>query len=55
MEAFVASFRDWANLDSLSIEVRTDIEASVRKRASAYRSGNVLVIPNPAILLSGVK
>jgi SAM-dependent methyltransferase len=55
LDAYVASLRDWANLDAFSKKVRDGIEASVRKNASAYQSGNVLVMPNPAILLSGVK
>lgn len=52
---YLAAFRDWANLDAFSKEVRDGIETSVRKRAESYRSGNAFVMPNPAILVSGVK
>ena len=55
IEPFVASFRDWANLGELPKKVCDGIEAAVRERAKSYRSGHVFVIPNPAILISGVK
>ena len=55
IDAYLAAFRDWANLDAFPNEVRDGIEASVRERASVYRSGNVFVMPNPAILAAGAK
>jgi SAM-dependent methyltransferase len=55
MNTYVSSFNDWANLGALPKELREAIEASVRERAKVYRAGNVFVMPNPAILVSGVK
>jgi SAM-dependent methyltransferase len=55
MDSFVASFRDWANMDAFPKEVRDSIEATVRRRAASYRSGEIFVMPNPAIIVSGVK
>jgi len=55
MDPYVASFRDWANLEVFPKKVRDRIEATVRERAGTYLSGSVFVIPNPAILISGVK
>ncbi len=55
MDAYVASFKAWANLDAFPKKVREAIEATVRERAGAYRSGSVFVMPNPAILISGMK
>ena len=52
---YLAAFRDWANLDTLSNEVRDRIENSMRKGAESYWSGNAFVMPNPAILVAGVK
>lgn len=55
IDAYLASFRDWANLGAFPKKVQDSIQASVRERAGAYLSGNVFVMPNPAILISGVK
>jgi SAM-dependent methyltransferase len=55
LDPYLASFADWANLNAFPKNVRDAIEATVRDRAGAYRSGNVFVMPNPAILISGVK
>lgn len=55
LDSYVDSFRNWANLDALPGNARDAIEATVRERAGAYRSGDVFVMPNPAILVSGTK
>jgi len=55
MDSFVASFRDWANLNAFPDQVRDKIESTVRQRARSYRSGDVFLMPNPAILISGLK
>jgi SAM-dependent methyltransferase len=55
LDPYLAAFRDWANLDTFARPIREAIEDSVRKSAESYRSGNVFVMPNPAILVSGVK
>jgi SAM-dependent methyltransferase len=55
LDSYLAGFCDWANLDSLPGPSRDRIEATVRERAEAYRSGDAFVMPNPAILVSGVK
>jgi len=55
LDSYLSSFRAWANLDAFPQQARDGIEATVRERAGAYRSGNVLVMPNPAILVSGVR
>jgi SAM-dependent methyltransferase len=55
MDPYVASLSDWANLEAFPTKVRDGIEATVRERAGSYRSGNVFVLPNPAILIAAVK
>lgn len=55
LEPYLASFVHWANLSAFPGEIRDAIEATVRKSAEAYRSGEVFVLPNPAILVSAVK
>ncbi len=55
MDPYVASFHDWANLDAFPEKVRDGIEATVRERADSYRSRNVFVLPNPALLVSAMK
>lgn len=55
IDPFLAAFRDWARLDALPNHVRDAIEATVRERAGAYRSGDIITMPNPAILVSAVK
>ncbi len=55
IDPYVASFCDWANLEAFPKKVRDGIEATVRERAALYRSGNVFVLPNPAILIAAVK
>jgi ubiquinone/menaquinone biosynthesis C-methylase UbiE len=55
IEPYLASFADWANLEAFPESTRVAIESTVRERAEQYRSGNVLVLPNPAILVSAVK
>lgn len=52
---YLAAFRDWANLDTLPDEVRDRIENAMRKSAESYWSGHAFAIPNPAILVAGVK
>jgi len=36
-------------------EIRNAIETSVRNGASAFRQDSIFFMPNPAILISGVK
>ncbi|MGH7630915.1 MAG: class I SAM-dependent methyltransferase [Gemmatimonadales bacterium] len=55
IDPFLAAFRDWAQLDALPNHLRDAIEATVRERAGAYRSGDIFTMPNPAILLAAVK
>lgn len=55
LDSYLAGFCDWADLDKLPRPSRDRIEATVRERAEAYRSGDSFVMPNPAILMSGVK
>jgi SAM-dependent methyltransferase len=55
LDSYLAAFRDWANLDAFPKEAVTRIEASVRSKVAAYRAGAQFAIPNPAILVSGVK
>ena len=55
IDSFLAAFRDWAQLNAFPNDVRDRIEATVRERASVYRSGDGFAMPNPAILLSAVK
>jgi ubiquinone/menaquinone biosynthesis C-methylase UbiE len=55
IEPYLASFADWADLAACPESTREAIESTVRKRAKQYRSGNMLVLPNPAILVSAVK
>ena len=55
VDPLIASFRDWANLDAFPEEVRKNIEATVRENIEVYRSGNVFVLPNPALLIAAVK
>jgi len=55
LDSYLASFADWADLDEFPEKIRDAIKATVRDRAKDYRSGNLFVMPNPAILISGVK
>lgn len=55
VDPYIASFRDWANLEAFPEDVRNNIEATVRESIASYRSGNVFVLPNPAILITAVK
>ncbi len=55
IDSYLAAFGDWSNLDTFPTDVHRAIERTVRERASAYRDGDVFVIPNPAILMSAVK
>ncbi len=55
IDTFVTAFHDWANLDAFPEQVRSRIDATVRKSAESYRSGDFFVMPNPAILVSAVK
>lgn len=55
LDPYLAAFADWANLGALPEAKRRAIEASVREAAEPYRSGDDFVLPNPAILITGVK
>jgi SAM-dependent methyltransferase len=55
LDPYVVAFRDWANLDAFPKNVQSAIEATVRENALSYRSNGTIIIPNPAILLSGIK
>lgn len=55
IDPFIAAFRDWANLKAFPEQVRSRIHATVRERAASYRSGELFIMPNPAILVSAVK
>jgi ubiquinone/menaquinone biosynthesis C-methylase UbiE len=55
IEPYIASFRAWADLETVPRSVRDAIETTVRDRAASYRSGDAFVLPNPAILISAVK
>ena len=55
IDPLLAAFRRWASLDAFPTNVQSAIEASVRRNATRYESGDGLVIPNPAILVSARK
>lgn len=55
MSTYLGAFHDWAGLGALPESVRTKIDETVRSGADAYASGRQFVIPNPAILVSGIK
>jgi SAM-dependent methyltransferase len=55
LDSFLAAFRNWANLVAFPQNVQEAIEATVRERATAYRSSSGFTMPNPAILLSALK
>ncbi len=55
IDSYLEAFRAWANLDTFPEDIRQKIEASVREKAESYRQGDMYVMPNPAILISGVK
>lgn len=55
LDSYLASFRDWADLESFPRSARAGIEATVRKSAEAYRIGSAYIMPNPAVLATGVK
>lgn len=53
LDPYLAAFRDWANLEAFPGDVRERIEGTVREGANQYRSGELFIMPNPAILMSG--
>jgi hypothetical protein len=55
VDPYIASLRDWANLKALPEDVRNGIEAAIRDSIASYRSGNMFVLPNPALLIAAVK
>lgn len=55
IDTLLVAFNDWAKLDAFPHEVRTAIETTVRKTATAYESTTGFSIPNPAILITAVK
>jgi len=55
IDSLLAAFRDWADLGAFPGEVRRRIETSVREKAQAYNQGGAFTMPNPAIMMSGVR
>ncbi len=55
IDSFLAAFHDWADLDAFPEDIRVAIEGTVRERAGTYQSGDRLIVPNPAILVTAVK
>lgn len=55
IESFLDAFRDWADLETFPAEAQKNIENTVRKNSAAYKDGETLVMPNPAVLISAVK
>lgn len=55
VDPLIASFRDWANLEAFPEDVRINIEATIRENIASYRSGNVFLLPNPALLIAAEK
>ncbi len=55
VDTLLGAFRDWAALETFPADLREKIEAGVRERAKRYSLTNELQIPNPAILLTGVR
>jgi ubiquinone/menaquinone biosynthesis C-methylase UbiE len=55
LEPYLTAFREWANLETFPENVRKEIEATVRERATAFQTNGVFAMPNPAILISAGK
>jgi SAM-dependent methyltransferase len=55
LDSYLSAFRDWADLATFPPDVRGRIEHKVREGAAAYRVGEEFVMPNPAVLVSGVR
>jgi len=55
LDPYLASFRDWADLGGLPAETRAAFEATVREGAAVFRSAHGYAMPNPALLITGVK
>ncbi len=52
VDPFLAAFGAWADLDSIPVDTRNAIEATVRERSAPYKRGDRLVIPNPMLLIT---
>jgi SAM-dependent methyltransferase len=55
VDTLITGFGDWAQVSTWPVEGRAAVEADVRDGARAYEREGVLTIPNPVILVSGVK
>lgn len=55
IETLIGAFRDWANLAEFPAEMRSRIEKTVRKNSIAFKTGEIYVMPNPALLISAEK
>jgi SAM-dependent methyltransferase len=54
-DTLLAGFGDWAQMDTWPAAGRAAVEADVRAGARAYEADGLLTIPNPVILVTGVK
>ena len=55
IDVLLRAFATWAQLDTFPAETRNAIEGSVRERAVAFRTDGGFSVPNPMILLSGMR
>lgn len=51
VDVLLRAFGSWAQLDTFPSAIRNAIEDSVRAGATEYRTGDVLAIPNPMLLI----
>ena len=55
IDTFIEAFCAWAGMEAYPQAAREAIEQSVRQRAAALAPDGILKLPNPAILLTGIK
>jgi hypothetical protein len=55
IDAYLGALREWANLDAMPKAIKTSIEDKVRESAKSLQMDGNLILPNPAILVSGTK
>lgn len=55
IETLIGAFRDWANLAEFPAEMRSRIEETVRRNSAAFKTGEIYLMPNPALLITAEK